>query len=268
MDRAAGMVSEVSEASDAWGALREELARWRAVGRVATFWWRDDDAVERTPALERLLGLARRFEVPLALAVVPASAQQDLFEPLGDGICVLQHGVDHVNRSLAGAKRSEFPVDEPVEAALERIGAAATRLARLAGARWGAAFAPPWNRLPGELALRLPEAGLRGLSTFGARRQAHPAPGLAQVNTHVDLVAWRGERGFVGAQAALAGAVQHLAARRSGAADPEEPTGWLTHHLRHDPAAWDFLARLFDATRHDPVVRWVDARALFAPQQA
>jgi hypothetical protein len=261
MDRAAGLVS------DAWSALREELAHWRETGRVATFWWRDDDAVAQTPALERLLGLARRYEVPLALAVVPAAAQQDLFEPLAEGICVLQHGVDHVNRSPPGAKRSEFPVDEPVEAALARIAAAATRLAHLAGGRWGATFAPPWNRLPEALALRLPEAGLRGLSTFGARRQACPAPDLVQVNTHVDLVAWRGERGFVGAQAALAHAVQHLAARRSGTVDPAEPTGWLTHHLRHDSGVWDFLARLFDSTRHDPAVHWLDAHALFAPQQ-
>jgi hypothetical protein len=261
MDRGARLVSE------AWGALREELARWRESGRAATFWWRDDDAVEYTPALERLLELARRFEVPLALAVVPACAQQGLFEPLAEGICVLQHGVDHVNRSAPAARRSEFPSDAPLEAALERIRAAATRLAQRAGGRWAAAFAPPWNRLPEALALRLPEAGLRGLSRFGARRVARPAPGLVQVNTHVDLIAWRGERGFVGAQAALAQAVQHLAARRSGMVDPEEPTGWLTHHLRHDAAAWDFLARLFDSTRQDPAVHWLDARALFAPPQ-
>ena len=107
-----------------------------------------------------------------------------------------------------------------------------------------------------------------GLSAFGPRPRARPAPGLVQVNTHVDIVAWRGNRGFVGVQAALAQAVRHLAARRSGSADPDEPTGWLTHHLQHDAAAWRFLEQLLSATRQDPAVEWLDPRALFAPLPA
>jgi len=262
MDRSAEMVS------DAWAVLGDELARWRDAGRSATFWWRDDDAVRWTPALEQLLGLARAFDVPLALAVVPAAAQASLFDRLPEGIGVLQHGVDHLDRSRAGAKRSEFPVDEPAEAALARIADGAARLAHRAGARWSAAFAPPWNRLPGALAARLPAAGLHGLSAFGARARAQPVAGLVQVNTHVDLIAWRGDRGFVGVQAALAQAVHHLGARRRGEADPQEPTGWLTHHLQHDPATWDFLARLLAATRADPAVRWLGAQTLFAAPPA
>jgi len=261
------MVNAVRAASAGWAALGEELARWRAAGRDATFWWRDDDAVQWTPALERLLGLARRFELPLALAVVPDGAQAELFERLPESICVLQHGVDHRDRSGAGAKRSEFPADAPADAALARIAEGGERLARLAGARWSAAFAPPWNRLPAALALRLPAAGLRGLSAFGARARARPAAGLVQVNTHVDLIAWRGDRGFVGVEAALDQALHHLAARRRGEADPDEPTGWLTHHLQHDRAMWDFLERLFASTRREPAVRWLSARTLFAAQQ-
>ncbi|MDX1377115.1 MAG: hypothetical protein R3357_16235, partial [Burkholderiales bacterium] len=140
--------------------------------------------------------------------------------------------------------------------------AGARSLAARAGPRWAAAFAPPWNRIPDALAAQLPQAGLCGLSTFGPRIRARPAPGLAQVNTHVDLVAWRGDRGFVGAQAAIEQALRHLAARRARRADPDEPTGWLTHHLQHDAAAWRFLERLFESTRE--AARWLSARALFA----
>ncbi len=39
---------------------------------VADFWWRDDDATTRTPALERLLALSTTPRLPLALAVIPA----------------------------------------------------------------------------------------------------------------------------------------------------------------------------------------------------
>ena len=38
------------------------LTRWRDEGRTLPIWWRDDDAIAPTPALERLLALAERFE--------------------------------------------------------------------------------------------------------------------------------------------------------------------------------------------------------------
>jgi hypothetical protein len=258
MDRGAALVS------DAWQRLEDELARWRAAGRRVEFWWRDDDAAQWTPALAQLVGLAQRFAVPLALAVVPSSAEAALFAQLPDAVSVLQHGVDHRNRGAAGAKRTEFAAEARPEEAVARIAAGAARLAALAGPLWSAVFAPPWNRLPEALAERLPQAGLRGLSRFGPRACARPAPGLVQVNTHVDLVAWRGERGFVGTQAALEQAVGHLAARRLGRADPEEPTGWLTHHLQHDAATWRFLEQLFERSCAASAVHWSSARTLFA----
>jgi hypothetical protein len=262
MDRGAALVS-----AD-WNSLRDELAHWQDAGREVAFWWRDDDAVQWTPALARLVGLARRFDVPLALAVVPSSAERALFARLADDVCVLQHGVDHRNRSTAGAKRAEFVPEERPEDAVARIAAGGARLAALAGPRWTATFAPPWNRMPEALAARLPGAGLRGLSLFGPRARARPLPGLVQVNSHVDLIAWRGDRGFVGVKAALAQAVEHLAARRRGSADRDEPTGWLTHHLQHDAATWRFLEQLFECTREAGAVRWLSAGRLFAQSGA
>jgi len=203
--------------------------------------------------------------VPLALAVVPEAAQPALFARLAGEVCVLQHGVDHRNRAAAGARRTEFTPAEPLEDAAARVAAGRVRLAALAGARWLEAFAPPWNRVPQALAARLPSLGLRGLSTFGPRERACPAPGLIQVNTHVDLVNWRGDRGFVGVAAALEQAVRHLAARRAGGADGDEATGWLTHHLQHDAAGWDFLTTLLERTCRDPAVHWASARRLFEP---
>ena len=106
-------------------------------------------------------------------------------------------------------------------------------------------------------------AGLRGLSRFGARAAAHAAPGLPQINTHVDVIAWREGKSFAGEEAVLGAAVRHLAAKRSGAADKDEPTGWLTHHAVHDPGTWDFLERLIEMTLRTPSVRWRAARDLF-----
>jgi hypothetical protein len=243
-----------------WQALEEELACWRDAGRIADFWWRDDDAAAPSAALKQLLRLASTSGVPLALAVVPLEAAPELFDGLQAK--VLMHGTDHRNRAAPGEKKTEFAAAEPEAEAIARLSAARERLARQAGASFVPVLAPPWNRLKRALAAQLPAAGLRGLSAYGPRAAAEAAPGIRQVNTHIDIIDWHGTRGFAGEDAALRAAVKHLAARRSGAADAAEPTGWLTHHALHDGAARAFLERLFDRTRALDA-RWLDAVALF-----
>jgi peptidoglycan/xylan/chitin deacetylase (PgdA/CDA1 family) len=195
--------------------------------------------------------------VPLALAVIPQLAQHDA---IAGARHVIMHGCDHRNRAAAGEKKSEFPASESDAEAIRRLAAARARLAGLAGERFLPVLAPPWNRLRESLVGRLREAGILGLSRYGARGAQRAA--LREVNTHVDLIAWRGERGFLGEDAALALLVQHLAARRLGSVDAAEPTGILTHHAQHDAGAWRFLERLFEETRRQGA-GWADPRELF-----
>jgi len=237
----------------AWQGFGSEIGRWRDAGRIVEFWWRDDDATRPVPALERLL----------ALAVIPARADPALFAMLGPGVDVLQHGADHLNRAPAGEKKSEYSSSESNEAALERLVAGSRRLAGLAGTRSLGVLTPPWNRLPAHMLPRLASSGFRGLSRYCARGAAQAAPGLTEINTHIDLIAWKSGRGFVGEEDALLQATRHLQARRTGSADPDEPTGWLTHHACHDEAAWTFLARLFEVLRAQEGVRWARAGDLF-----
>ncbi|MDA0224822.1 MAG: polysaccharide deacetylase family protein [Proteobacteria bacterium] len=247
-----------------WQAFDAELSRWQAAGRVVEFWWRDDDATARTPALDRLFALSAARGVPLALAVIPARADATLFGHLPQTVDLLQHGCDHGNRADAGAKKSEFPAGEAVEPALERIRRARERLESLSGGRALPVLAPPWNRLHGALAARLAETGVRGLSRFQARAPA-AAAGVVEVNTHVDLIDWRGHRGFAGTTQVLHQACAHLEARRTARVDATEPTGWLSHHAVHDAPAWAFLDELFARTAEAPAVRWRRAAALFQP---
>ncbi|MEP7083205.1 MAG: polysaccharide deacetylase family protein [Betaproteobacteria bacterium] len=243
--------------SSPWQLLAEELSRWRDAGRVAEFWWRDDDATGPTPALNRLTALAADARVPLGLAVIPDGAEAALFEGLGAGIEVLQHGVDHRNRAVAGEKAAEYPSTEPRASALHRLASGRARLRELAGDRLLPVLVPPWNRFSETLVPDLPGLGFRGFSAFGPRSAQQPAAGLCQVNTHVDLIAWKRGRGFIGEERALAEAVEHLAARRTATVDPVEPTGWLTHHAVHDEPVWSFLAQLFEKTSDRPGVRWL-----------
>ena len=248
----------------AWQALKDECARWRDAGRDVEFWWRDDDAAQPHPALARLLDLALRSSVPLALAAIPLAADGAALAGLDPGVTLVQHGSDHRNRAAAAEKKTEFPLSGGVDEAIARLVAARDRLAALAPARFMPVLAPPWNRIPGAFAPALAAAGYRGLSQFGPRAAAEPSPGLVQVNTQVDVIAWTGGRGFAGEDAVLAAAVRHLAAKRAGQADAAEATGWLSHHLVHDEAAWAFLERLFETLRAEPGVYWREARALFS----
>ena len=246
-----------------WREFSDELARWRDGGRIVDFWWRDDDAARPAPALARLLTLAQTTSVPLALAVIPVQCEQETFEAIGPTTTILQHGTDHRNRAAAGEKKTEFPAAEPPAAAIARLAAAKERLAVLARARFVPVLAPPWNRLPDALAPHLPAVGYRGLTRYGARTAALAAPGVVQVNTHVDLIAWRAGREFAGEEACLTAALRHLEAKRAGRADPDEATGWLSHHALHDEAAWAFLERLFETSRSAGGVRWRSAPELF-----
>lgn len=247
----------------AWQDFADEIARWNDAGKRVDFWWRDDDAAHPDAAFERLSALAGESRLPLALAVIPQRAEPELFAALGPQCAVLQHGVDHRSRAAPDEKPCEFPATGAIAPALARIAAARDRLAALAGPRFAPVLVPPWNRCSAALVEHLPGLGIRGFSTFAPRPSAEPAPGVRQVNTHVDVIAWKRGRTFVGEERALREAADHLARRRAGTVDAAEPTGWLTHHQRHDDTAWAFLARLFEVTGRHAGVRWMHARDLF-----
>jgi peptidoglycan/xylan/chitin deacetylase (PgdA/CDA1 family) len=248
-------------AADPWDRLARELDAWGAAGRVATLWWRDDDATTPSAALDRLLALGVG-RAPVALAVVPEPTGAALARRLATApfARVLQHGWAHRNHRPPGERSAEYQTDRPLAAMTAELAQGRERLADLFGARFLPVLVPPWNRIDDAVVAALPALGLRCLSVFGPRA----AGATATVNTHVDPIAWRTGRGFVGETKALGELVGHLADRRGGAADPAEPTGLLTHHLVHDPALWRFLDRLLERTAAHPAARWLDPRQLFS----
>ena len=120
------------------------------------------------------------------------------------------------------------------------LAAGRERLRALFGARALAVLAPPWNRFDDSFLPLLAGCGIAAISRVKPRAAAWPAPGVFAANVHVDLVAWKEGRGFIGEAAALGGLVGHLRARRGGEADRDEPTGILTHHLVQDGRPTNF----------------------------
>jgi hypothetical protein len=123
----------------------------------------------------------------------------------------------------------------------------------------------PWNRMDSHLLPALPKAGLGAVSMLGPRDSAEPAHGVRRTNVHVDIVDWGGTRGFVGEHAALHQVVGHLADRREGRVDGDEPTGLLTHHLFHDDGCWRFVDEIMRRIRAHPAAQWLDAGQAFWP---
>jgi hypothetical protein len=247
-----------------WHPVRDELERWQAAGRVVRLWLRDDDLVEVTPALERLAALARRYDAPVLMAAIPAGAREDLAgyfaaAPLLDPAV---HGFAHVNHARPGERTEEFPAHRGEHVIREEIGRGLARLSTLFGARLMPIYVPPWNRIAPGVASLLPGLGLTALSAFGRRVLLPPDSGLAEVNAHVDIIHWKGNRG--GREHGWL--ARELALELGRARSEVTHVGILTHHLVHDETAWSFLDALLEATAGHPAVRWVRAMELVDPR--
>lgn len=246
-----------------WHDFERELDTWHDAGRIATFWWRDDDAVRSTAELDQLNSIARAHETPIALAVIPENADRAFLKAhsSSDACAILQHGFSHTNHAPSSEKKAEFGGHRPVERMVRDLEAGQAVMQQCPG--FVAAFVPPWNRMTDRLLPHLERLGFSGFSTFGPRHTKNPAPRLRQVNTHIDPIEWRGTRGFVGDTQALRQALHHLRGRRTGEHDSDEPTGLLTHHLIHQETVWKFVARFVKTIAEHPASRWLSASEVF-----
>lgn len=237
--------------------LLELLQEAQATRQTISFWWRDDDAVTATPALDRLLALARGFNVPLGLAVIPKAATAALAERVGDadGVRVLQHGWQHRRHSPEGEKKMELGDHRPIGAVLDELRMGRERLAALVPTRFLPVLVPPWNRVSARVAAQRASAGLIGISTFGRRQSRDPR----WVNTQVDIIDWTTRAALPPAQA-YALLCRELQRRLKG---DGEPIGLLSHHLLHGDASWAFLEDLLALVDGHPAVAWPGLEALF-----
>jgi hypothetical protein len=105
--------------------------------------------------------------------------------------------------------------------------------------------------------------GLSGLSRFKSRVAEEAAPGVVEANTHIDLIDWRNGRVGKPLFVIVDEIIQHLTARRTGAADRNEPTGLLTHHLVMDVPAWHALSEVLGRLENDPRAAWRGAPEIF-----
>jgi hypothetical protein len=233
--------------------LIAELDRSAEAGRRISFWLRDDDAVAPTPALDRLIALTERWDVPVVLAVVPFPASRALAVRLADigRMKVAAHGFAHRNHAGADEKKQELGSHRQAATILGELELGLDRLSDMFGAQVLPMLVPPWNRISADLVPHLPGLGLRWLSAFGKDLPHQPSPGLVQIDCQLDIMDWRARRSHP--RDLLADRLAALVHERGPAS---APIGILTHHLVHDEAAWAFLDELFRSTARHPAVTW------------
>ncbi|MFK3778998.1 polysaccharide deacetylase family protein [Agrobacterium sp. NPDC089420] len=225
-------------------------------GIKADLWLRDDDAVEPTPALDRLLDLCRGLSVPVTLAVIPEMTGNRLVQHLdaSDIAQVAVHGWSHANYAGSGEKKQELGTHRELSLVLDELQSGLEKLHDLHGARFVPMLVPPWNRIEAAIVKKLADLGYRALSVFGPEKDTTP-PCL---NTHVDVIDWHGSRGGRDDDILFA----ETATRIMHTAEEGGTTGILTHHLVHDDNVWRFLRRLFEVTAEHPAARWRSSKEL------
>jgi hypothetical protein len=223
-------------------------------------WWRDDDAGRFDKRLDWLLGLAAEAGQFIGLAVVPAWLDEKTAQLLRSvpKVQIMQHGWAHVDHAESGQKSIELGGVADLTACSADLRRGLALLEASFGNRFLPVMVPPWNRIDEACLVELAALGFRGISTFAddARGVSHA---LAHVNTHVDLIDWRGTRRMK----PLAQLVDEFEARL---AQPGcRVVGLLSHHLN---MSIDDVATLRQFLCHVDRIgqcRWTSPEDLFPP---
>lgn len=259
---------EAGTSSDVFAPLRAELAEWQEARADCTVWWRDDDLVDATPALEQLAELSRRRQAPVLMSVIPRGAAATLAASTAamSTLAFCQHGWAHVNHAPPGQPNSEFGPGRDPAASRADLARGNARMRELFGERFLPVLVPPWNGIADALLPALHELGLGGVSQYFGQPAAAAMHGVRRVDTHLDILDW-GSRSRVRAPAILVErVVTILQLRREGGLD--EPFGILSHHRAMLQPSWLFLEQLLAVLAEFPCVRWLHPRQIFIPAPA
>ncbi len=244
-----------------WDELTNELDYWAQADNLATFWWRDDDAISDTKELDDLLDCADG--TPVALAVIPDLADNSLARRVlrTPSVTVVQHGWRHENHATRGSN-SEYPIGRDADAVAVEFSLGVRRLSELFGPSYLPVFAPPWHGFDDSYLPLLSPAGLRAISRKG-HRLGETVFNLMISNVHCVPIQWTAPPSFGPENDYLAPIIDHLRGRRAGTLDSAEPTGILTHHLVQNARSYEFMGQLVRTIAGHRSARWLSACEVF-----
>lgn len=218
--------------------------------RPLELWWRDDDLEAASPALTACLETLGDLGVAAAFAAIPKTLAETAVAALdGSGSVLFVHGWSHTNHAPPTEKKCEFGAGRPLADRLSEIGRGWERLQGLAGERAVACFVPPWNRIGEDLLAALDRAPVVAVSTFASPKRPAPPAAVPRLDTHVDLIDWRGTGGPISGDALAERILEHDGV--------DGPVGILSHHRVTDPGAWSMWQPVLRLLCEHPAVRWL-----------
>ncbi|WPZ35418.1 hypothetical protein T8K17_04555 [Thalassobaculum sp. OXR-137] len=234
----------------ALNTLAAHLDRRGETGRPLLLWWRDDDLETPSAELSVCLDALHAAGIAAAFAAIPSGLTPAAVAALdGTGAALFVHGWAHTDHAPAGEKKSEYGPARPVAERLEEIARGREAVEAIGGDRAFACFVPPWNRIGDDLLPELGAAGILALSAFAPPRRAAPAAAVPRLDTHVDLIDWRGTGKPVSGDGFVARLFEHDGV--------DGPVGILSHHRVTDRRAWTDWAPLLRLLSDHPAVRWL-----------
>jgi hypothetical protein len=257
---------------EALASLNDALtARLERTGAPVSFWWRDDDLEAPSTALDAMLGALGEIGIAPAFAAIPATVSQAAIAALNEtGAVVFPHGWAHANHEPADRKKSEYGPARPADMRLAEIARGWTRIRDIAGDRALGVFTPPWNRIEPALLERLDETGVVGVSTYRSTPSAPTPSRLPRMDTHVDLIDWRGGRAPLSADAVIERLLIWMRDGEASGGQPamgqpenrdkmpvDNPIGILSHHRVTPVEAWSDWAPIWRILQQHPGTEWV-----------
>lgn len=231
-------------------ALATYLDRRADQDRPLDLWWRDDDLETPSDELSTCLNALGEAGIAAAFAAIPKGLTAEAVAALdGTGSVLFVHGWAHANHAPAGEKKSEFGPARPLSDRLADIARGWDRLDAIGGERAVACFVPPWNRIGDDLLPVLGEAGIAALSAFASLKHPAPEASVPRLDTHVDLIDWRGTGGPISGDGFVARIIEHDGV--------DGPVGILSHHRVTDPGAWNAWRTILRQLSDHPAVRWL-----------
>lgn len=213
-----------------------------------SLFFRADDVGAGGRAFEALCRVFRHYEVPLAMAVVPAwlseVRREQLFQtaPLEEPIWGWhQHGWRHINWQREG-KKSEFGEQRPFEKQWRDLYQGRQKMEEIFGDHFVPVFSPPWNRLSHATLRILQELDFQAVSVAGPLpRTVRSGVTLPNYRVQLDLHTRKGKN----AEADYDVLVEELGALLT----KREPVGIMIHHQRMTRFAFEFLDELLNLLR-------------------
>jgi peptidoglycan/xylan/chitin deacetylase (PgdA/CDA1 family) len=196
--------------------------------------FRNDDAGWSQNALDELLTVFAEHQMPIDLAVIPATLDGDIARRLDNwrvehpAIGLHQHGYAHVNHEPDGERKCEFGPSRPLSRQLADIVAGRERLQSMLGDS-DPIFTPPWNRCSAAAAEALSEHGFALISDDGALAKAGSTTACLPISFD-----WERHRREGQLETALAAQI----------ANANGPIGIMLHHETMDVAARATLGTL------------------------